>query len=79
MLLFNIEEFDPLEPCALRPDPMLDAGYWMNLVCFHPEMAIFRNLGACPACPVGRDYRTGVECEAYSSGVNLRDRLCLPR
>ena len=28
-------------------------------------MAIFRNLGACP-----------VECEAYSSGVNLRDRLC---
>jgi hypothetical protein len=32
---------------------------------FHPEMAIFRNLGACP-----------VECEVYSSGVNLRDRLC---
>ncbi len=28
-------------------------------------MALFRNLGACP-----------VECEAYSSGVNLRDCLC---
>jgi hypothetical protein len=28
-------------------------------------MALFRNLSACP-----------VECEAYSSGVNLRDCLC---
>jgi len=25
MLLFHIEELDPLEPCALRPDRMLDA------------------------------------------------------
>jgi endonuclease YncB( thermonuclease family) len=25
-------------------------------------MALFRNLCACPACPVGRNYRTGVKC-----------------
>jgi len=35
------------------------------LISFHPEMALFRNLCACP-----------VKCEAYFSGVNLRNYLC---
>jgi hypothetical protein len=34
-------------------------------LCFHPEIALFRNLCACP-----------VKCGAYFSGVNLRNHLC---
>jgi hypothetical protein len=38
------------------------------LVSFHPEMALFRNLCACP-----------VKCAAYFSGVNLRNYLFPPQ
>jgi hypothetical protein len=37
------------------------------LVSVHPEMALFRNLCACP-----------VKCEANFSGVNLRNHLFPP-
>jgi hypothetical protein len=39
-------------------------------------MALFHNICAFPACPVGRNYRTGVKCSAYFSGGNLRNYLC---
>ena len=29
---------------------------------------------ACPACPVGMEYRTGGECDTYSSGVGVKYR-----
>ena len=42
--------------------------YDCSLISFHPEMALFRNLCACP-----------VKCGAYFSGVNLRNYLFPPR
>jgi hypothetical protein len=53
-----------LGPCR-KPKSTISG--W-TLVGFHPEMALFRNLCACP-----------VKCSAYFTGVNLRNHLFPPQ
>ena len=38
---------------------------------FYASRRIASVKSACPACPVGRYYRTGVESEGHSSGVRI--------
>jgi hypothetical protein len=47
---------------------------WNETRCFETfaKHLFLLDFCACPACPVGRNYRTGVKCTAYSSGVRLK-------